>query len=139
MRSSALAGFLYVRGLVDENSPTIYIQDRAEKLEDSLRKLLAKLEELADQDSEDAIQSVFYEAGKIHFGQELRWWFQVIYQIFLKQNDGPRLGQFVKLVSLDYVISVIYGAVTDVVVNDPLPIVYNQISPSRLEQPPNTP
>ena len=79
MRNSALAGFLYVRGLVAENSPTIHILDRAEKLEDSLRKLLAKLEELSDQDSEDTIQSVFYESGKIHFGQELRWWFQVIY------------------------------------------------------------
>jgi len=34
----------------------------------------------------------------------LRFWFQVLYQILMKQNDGPRIGQLAKIMTLDWLI-----------------------------------
>lgn len=114
-----MAAFLYARGLVAEDCATVDIVDCATKVNVSLQSLLDNLEQATDQTPETEIQSIFYEAGKIHFSHDLRWWFKVIYEILLRQQDGPRLGQFVALVSLDHVIQLLWGALNDVVMNNP--------------------
>lgn len=97
------SAFLYCRGLVgeDENFNTIY--NIANKVTESITKLNLMLNTVSDDYCESSIQQIFYDCGKIHFENDLRWWFKLMYQILFKQNDGPRLGQFTKIVSPYYV------------------------------------
>lgn len=110
-----ISSFLYVRSLVSEDSVITDIKQRAEQVCESLHKLIGDLELLDDDAaSEEQIQSVFFESGKLHFSSELRWWFQLLYQIFLKQSDGPRLGQLTKLMTIYWIIDKI-----KITLNDP--------------------
>lgn len=92
--SDILAAFLYARGLVGENDPHEQILARAGLVRECLVKLRSDLDHIKPGMTDEEIQSIFYEAGKIHFLKELRYWFKVLYQIFLGNDDGPRLGQF---------------------------------------------
>ena len=104
MTSDPLAAFLYVRGLVPEDMPLDDIRARSMLLRECINQLVSQLDLMCDDNTEEEIQSVFYEAGKLHFLSELRWWFRVIYQMILHQEDGPRLGQLTKIMTLDWII-----------------------------------
>ena len=104
MSSEPLAAFLYVRGLVAEDTPQYQIIQRSRQVQECINKLVGDLNDLSDDSTEEEIQGVVYEAGKIYFLQELRFWFQVLYQILMKQNDGPRIGQLAKIMTLDWLI-----------------------------------
>ncbi len=54
----------------------------------------------ASSDSE-AIQFEIYEVGKRHNFPDLRAWFKTLYETLLGQEQGPRMGTFVKLYGLD--------------------------------------
>ncbi len=46
----------------------------------------------------EALQALVYEAGKSHgFADNLRGWFQAIYEVLLGQSQGPRFGSFIEL------------------------------------------
>lgn len=94
-----VAAFLYARSLVPEDWTEQQICARAEQVKDSLQQLDQALETVASDTAEEEVQRVYYDMGKIHFSTELRWWFRVLYQIMLKQDDGPRLGQFTIMVT----------------------------------------
>ena len=47
--------------------------------------------------SSEEIQTEIYNIGKKHFPSNLRDFFKTVYQVLLGQNEGPRLGSFVKL------------------------------------------
>jgi lysyl-tRNA synthetase class 1 len=48
--------------------------------------------------SAEALQNLVYEAGKAHgFADNLRGWFQAIYEVLLGQSQGPRFGSFIEL------------------------------------------
>lgn len=99
MTNDPLAAFLYVRGLVSEDAALADIKARADLARECLVKLKNDLDSVSDESSEDDIQSIFYEAGKIHFSKELRYWFRVLYQVLLRHEDGPRMGQFTKIMT----------------------------------------
>ncbi len=64
-----------------------------------LNSALAKLPEEADA---DAIQNLVFEVGKTHYGKEnLRSWFQALYETLLGSSQGPRMGSFFALYGLD--------------------------------------
>ena len=115
-----IGAFLYVRGLVNEDLPPSEILDRSSKLVDCLSRLVDNLSAAADDDSEEDIQSIYYEAGKLNFGSELRWWFSALYQILLGQPDGPRLGQFTKIMTMSWVIDRINDTLEDPWVQRPI-------------------
>lgn len=98
-----LAAFLYVKGLIKEDAPIDEVLALSSKVSASVEYLIEELTGLDDDDSEEAVQSVFYEAGKLHFLEDLRFWFKIIYQMLLSQMDGPRLGQFTKIMTIDWV------------------------------------
>jgi lysyl-tRNA synthetase class 1 len=100
-----LAVLLYIRGLVPEDAPHAEIMLTASKANDCLEKLCDMLEMLPDDETEEAVQSVFYEAGKLHFADRLRYWFRIVYQIVFGQDDGPRLGQFAGLVGKYWIVN----------------------------------
>ena len=61
-------------------------------------------EKLAALDAEadaETIQSEVYAVGKAHFEDNLRGWFQTLYQVLLGQDQGPRFGSFVALYGLE--------------------------------------
>lgn len=103
MSTHAVASLLYVRGLVPEDSDLRLIAHTAEQVIACCEKLLQDLSELSDDASEQQIQSCYYEAGKLHFAHDLRYWFKILYQLLLKQMDGPRLGQFTQIMTLDWI------------------------------------
>ncbi len=46
----------------------------------------------------ELLQNLVYEAGKTHgFADNLRGWFQSIYEVLLGQSQGPRFGSFIEL------------------------------------------
>jgi lysyl-tRNA synthetase class 1 len=74
---------------------------------DALRDLdgfLASGSGTAWQDEEPAvlIQNQVYEIGKKHFGKDdLRSWFQALYETLLGSSQGPRMGSFIALYGID--------------------------------------
>ena len=51
--------------------------------------------------SSEEIQTQIYEIGKKHFPENLKNYFQLIYQVLLGQEQGPRLGSFIKLYGIN--------------------------------------
>ncbi|HXV74058.1 MAG TPA: lysine--tRNA ligase, partial [Sphingomonadales bacterium] len=63
----------------------------------ALADLLNVLEKLPPSASAEEIQTEIYEVGKRAGYANLREWFQALYEIFLGQPQGPRMGSFIKL------------------------------------------
>ena len=71
---------------VSENQKIIF-EDIIQILEKEVRK---------DHSAED-IQTMLYEVGKKHKFENLKDFFKLVYQVLLGQEQGPRLGSFIKL------------------------------------------
>ena len=69
---------------------------------EALRDLDSELANLpADATAED-IQTQVFEVGKRHYGKEnLRSWFQAVYETLLGSSQGPRMGSFIALYGID--------------------------------------
>ena len=67
----------------------------------ALEDLDAKLAALPEGTEGADIQTLVYEVGKTHPFDNLRDWFQAIYQVLLGQNQGPRFGSFIALYGID--------------------------------------
>mgnify|MGYP001268622169 CR=1 FL=1 len=52
---------------------------------------------LADDAPAEDIQSAVYATGKAAGYENLRDWFQCLYQVLLGQSEGPRMGSFFAL------------------------------------------
>ena len=59
-----------------------------------------RTETLPDDAPAEDIQNEVYAVGKAHFEDNLRGWFQTLYQVLLGQDQGPRFGSFVALYGL---------------------------------------
>ena len=68
----------------------------------ALRELDSELAKLpADADAE-AIQHLVFEIGKTHYGKDnLRAWFQALYETLLGSSQGPRMGSFIALYGIE--------------------------------------
>ena len=63
-----------------------------------LSEKFAALDEASDAET---IQTEVYAVGKAYFEDNLRGWFQTLYQVLLGQDQGPRFGSFVALYGLE--------------------------------------
>ena len=72
--------------------------DEAEKT--ALSDLYERLSALPENADGETIQTEIYAVGMAHFEEDLRGWFQTLYQILLGQNQGPRFGSFAALYGL---------------------------------------
>lgn len=108
--NSIFSGFLYCGNIIDENAPLKEHDEFAIKAKECLLKLIDDIDSVTDDMAEEEIQSIFYEAGKLHFKENLRQWFAIIYWVILKEKTGPRLGTFTKLVGIDFIITRIHKA-----------------------------
>jgi lysyl-tRNA synthetase class 1 len=68
----------------------------------ALRDLDAEIAKLPSDASADEIQNHVFEVGKSHYGKEnLRAWFQALYETLLGSSQGPRMGSFIALYGID--------------------------------------
>ncbi|MBF0307270.1 MAG: lysine--tRNA ligase [Alphaproteobacteria bacterium] len=81
--------------------------DEAAALAD-LRAGLAGLPAGADAET---IQNLVYEVGKRHAFPDLKDWFKAQYEILLGQDQGPRMGSFIKLYGVAETIALLDRAV----------------------------
>ncbi len=51
----------------------------------------------AEERDASALQNIVYEVGKAHGFENLRSWFQALYEVLLGQSSGPRMGSFIAL------------------------------------------
>jgi lysyl-tRNA synthetase, class I len=69
---------------------------------DALRDLDSELANLPNDASAEDIQTQVFEVGKKHYGKEnLRAWFQALYETLLGSSQGPRMGSFIALYGID--------------------------------------
>ena len=78
----------------------------------ALENLAFRLEQLPANADFDALQTEVFSAGKEngYEKEELRGWFQALYQILLGQNEGPRFGSFIQLYGVQETIALIHKA-----------------------------
>jgi lysyl-tRNA synthetase class 1 len=68
----------------------------------ALRELDAEIARLPADASAEDIQNHVFEVGKAHYGKEnLRSWFQALYETLLGSSQGPRMGSFIALYGID--------------------------------------
>jgi lysyl-tRNA synthetase class 1 len=63
--------------------------------------------EISETNSAEEIQTLLYEVGKKHQFDNLKDFFKLVYQVLLGQEQGPRLGSFIKLYGLQETIKII--------------------------------
>jgi lysyl-tRNA synthetase class 1 len=69
---------------------------------EALRDLDSELANLPSDASAEDIQTQVFEVGKKHYGKEnLRAWFQALYETLLGSSQGPRMGSFIALYGID--------------------------------------
>jgi lysyl-tRNA synthetase class 1 len=64
---------------------------------EALRDLDSELAGLPDDADPEAIQHLVFEVGKRHPFENLRAWFQALYETLLGSSQGPRMGSFIAL------------------------------------------
>ena len=74
------------------------IDDTNKKIFEDLYQLLKNIDKNS---TSEEIQTEIYEIGKKHNFLNLRDFFKLIYQVLLGQNQGPRLGSFIKVFGID--------------------------------------
>ena len=68
----------------------------------ALRGLDAEIAKQPAGASAEDIQNIVFEVGKAHYGKEnLRAWFQALYETLLGSSQGPRMGSFIALYGID--------------------------------------
>lgn len=68
-----------------------------------LRERLAAADDLAA----EGLQTIVYEVGKTHGFENLRQWFQALYEVLLGQSSGPRMGSFVALYGVEETVALL--------------------------------
>ena len=79
----------------------------------ALQDLHDKLSALAADADGETIQTEIYAVGKAHFDDNLRDWFQALYEILLGQSQGPRFGSFAALYGLARTCTLIEDGLAD--------------------------
>ena len=81
---------------IDDNNKVVF--------EDMLNILKTQLRE---NNTAEEIQTLLYEVGKKHQFNNLKDFFKLVYQVLLGQEQGPRLGSFIKLYGIEETIKII--------------------------------
>jgi lysyl-tRNA synthetase class 1 len=83
-------------------APTLKRRSPTPEEAGALRDLDSELAELGPDADAEAIQHHVFEIGKTHFGKDnLRAWFQALYETLLGSSQGPRMGSFIALYGID--------------------------------------
>ncbi len=75
--------------------------------------LANQLKNLPKNSSADDIQTHVFSIGKEHGYENLRQWFQALYEILLGQSQGPRMGSFIALYGIEDTLTLIDRALNE--------------------------
>ena len=81
--------------------PTLKRRAPTNQEAEALRDLDAELAKLPADASAEEIQTQVFEVGKRHPFENLRAWFQALYETLLGSSQGPRMGSFIALYGID--------------------------------------
>ncbi|MDC1172250.1 lysine--tRNA ligase [Alphaproteobacteria bacterium] len=79
----------------------------------AFEELVSQFAQLSTTSQSEDIQTVIYDVGKKYKFENLRDWFQSLYQVLLGQDQGPRFGSFVALYGLQETIQLINRALSE--------------------------
>jgi len=102
-----------IRYFEDFVRPTKTFRAPTDQERAALLDLKAKLVSLDPASDGEAIQTEIFTVGKEHGFENLREWFQALYQILLGQDQGPRFGSFAALYGVDKTIEMIDAGLED--------------------------
>ena len=68
---------------------------------------IEEISETEETNSAEEIQTLLYEVGKKNKFENLKDFFKLVYQVLLGQEQGPRLGSFIKLYGIKQTIQII--------------------------------
>jgi lysyl-tRNA synthetase class 1 len=129
--SSILWGFIsrYAKGATPANSPHLdelvkhavaYYQDfvkptkqyraPSEKERLAMNSLAEKLKQLPEDINASDLQNTVFAIGNEHGFENLRDWFQALYEVLLGQSQGPRFGSFIELYGINETINLMERA-----------------------------
>jgi lysyl-tRNA synthetase class 1 len=78
--------------------PTKKFRPPTEAERTALAALERELAKASPNATAEELQNIVYETGKAHgFAENLRAWFQAIYEVLFGQSQGPRFGSFIAL------------------------------------------
>lgn len=101
-----------IRYFEDFVKPAKQFRPASETEAAALRDLEARLAALDAASDGETIQSEVFATGREHGFENLREWFQALYQILLGQDQGPRFGSFVALYGIDRTRALIASALS---------------------------
>jgi lysyl-tRNA synthetase class 1 len=88
----------YYTDFIQPNKKYIKINDENKELFEDILNLLKTIDA---EISSEGIQTQIYEIGKKYNFDNLRDYFKLVYQVLLGQEQGPRLGSFIKLYGIN--------------------------------------
>ena len=95
----------YYVDFVLPNKKYLNIDDSNKAVFKNIRDVLKN--KINENTSAEEIQTLLYEVGKKNEFQNLKEFFKLVYQVLLGQEQGPRLGSFIKLYGVDETIKII--------------------------------
>jgi lysyl-tRNA synthetase, class I len=96
--------------------PTLERRPPTDMETEALRDLDSELANLPKDASAEDIQTQVFEVGKRHPFENLRAWFQALYETLLGSSQGPRMGSFIALYGIDNSRKLIASALESVAV-----------------------
>jgi len=94
----------YYNDFVLPNKRYLKLENENKQIFEDIKLLL---ETTNQESSAEEIQTQIYEIGKKYNFKNLRDFFKLIYQVLLGQEQGPRLGSFIKLYGIQKTIKLI--------------------------------
>ncbi|MBZ0218510.1 MAG: hypothetical protein K8F25_18280, partial [Fimbriimonadaceae bacterium] len=91
-------------------APTRTYRAANEQEAGALADLADRLAAMPPTSDAGALQNIVYDVGKTHNFENLRDWFQALYEILLGQSQGPRFGSFVALYGIKQTVDLIERA-----------------------------
>ncbi len=104
-----LAGYA-VRYYEDFVKPTKTYRAPDDKERAALTDLAGQLREHEAETDAKELQNLVFAVGKAHEFENLRLWFQALYEILLGQSQGPRFGSFIAIYGVSETIALIKQA-----------------------------
>ena len=87
--------------------PNKKYRNPTEKEKEGFKKLINLLKESSLDDEAEEIQTKIYDIGMSLQYENLKDWFSAFYQVILGQNQGPRLGSFIKFYGIKKTITLL--------------------------------
>jgi len=95
----------YYTDFVEPNKKYLKIKENEKIIFLDILKVLE--DEINNASKAEEIQTLLYEVGKKHNFENLKDFFKLVYQVLLGQEQGPRLGSFIKLYGIKETIKLI--------------------------------